>query len=59
MPTFEFFAYTKRECFQIEAESEEEARKLLADDPYGHIVGGYNCELTPQDFDLNHVEGVD
>lgn len=53
--TFEFFANTYRTRFSVKAESEEEARRKLAQAPEDFIDGGYNVDLAENDFDLNDV----
>ena len=56
MKRFEFATYSERSFYEVEAASEEEARKLLEDDPEEYYTGRHHDCI---DYELIDVDGDD
>lgn len=55
MKKFEFAAYTERSFYDVEAETEEEARKLLYAEPEAYYTGRHHDTID----DENSYELID
>lgn len=57
MPLYHFAAYTARSFFEVHADTEEEARRLLWDDDTEYLTGSHTDTIDgPDSYELIDIE---